>query len=368
LSAQKNKELEKTGNAGHNRARSAVKTVNKGDRYMTSAGRIFSGVQPTGNLHLGNYLGAIKNWVDLQTDFDCIYCVVDLHAITVPQEPVNLRRSIREVTACLIASGIDPSRSVLFNQSRVPQHAELAWVFNCVARLGWLNRMTQFKEKAGKNRENATVGLYAYPTLMAADILCYKATHVPVGEDQKQHLELTRDIALAFNSMFDVDFFPQPEPQIQRTASRVMSLRDGSSKMSKSDTSDATRINLTDSADDIAQKIKRAKTDPEALPSEVEGLADRPEARNLVGIFSGLSGRTESHILAEFGGQGFGVFKPALAELVVDVISPISQKMNQLLAEPDEIDKLLASGAEEACAITGPVLEDVKKIIGLTPP
>ena len=335
---------------------------------MTSAGRIFSGVQPTGNLHLGNYLGAIKNWVDLQTDFDCIYCVVDLHAITVPQEPVNLRRSIREVTACLIASGIDPSRSVLFNQSRVPQHAELAWVFNCVARLGWLNRMTQFKEKAGKNRENATVGLYAYPTLMAADILCYKATHVPVGEDQKQHLELTRDIALAFNSMFDVDFFPQPEPQIQKTASRVMSLRDGSSKMSKSDTSDATRINLTDSVDDIAQKIKRAKTDPEALPSEVEGLANRPEARNLVGIFSGLSGRPESHILAEFGGQGFGVFKPALAELVVDVISPISQKMNQLLAEPDEIDKLLASGAEQAYAITGPVLEDVKKIIGLTPP
>ena len=335
---------------------------------MTIAGRIFSGVQPTGNLHLGNYLGAIKNWVDLQTDFDCIYCVVDLHAITVPQEPVNLRRSIREVTACLIASGIDPSRSVLFNQSRVPQHAELAWIFKCVARLGWLNRMTQFKEKAGKNRENATVGLYAYPTLMAADILCYKATHVPVGEDQKQHLELTRDIALAFNSMFDVGFFPQPEPQIQKTASRVMSLRDGSSKMSKSDSSDATRINLTDSVDDIAQKIKRAKTDAEALPSEVEGLTDRPEARNLVGIFSGLSGRSESHILAEFGGQGFGVFKPALADLVVDVISPISQKMNQLLAEPDEIDKLLAFGAEQAYAVAGPVLEDVKKIIGLTPP
>ena len=334
---------------------------------MTSAGRIFSGVQPTGNLHLGNYLGAIKNWVELQTDFDCIYCVVDLHAITVPQDPDNLRRSIREVTACLIASGIDPYRSVLFNQSRVPQHAELAWVFNCVARLGWLGRMTQFKEKAGKDRENATVGLYAYPTLMAADILCYKATHVPVGEDQKQHLELTRDIALAFNSMFDVNFFPQPEPQIQKIASRVMSLRDGLSKMSKSDTSDATRINLTDSVDDIVKKIKRAKTDPEVLPSESEGLADRPEARNLVGIFSGLSGRGEAQILAEFGGQGFGVFKPALAELAVDVISPISQKMNQLLAEPDEIDKLLASGAEQAHAITGPVLEDVKKIVGLTP-
>ena len=333
---------------------------------MISAGRIFSGVQPTGNLHLGNYLGAIKNWVDLQTDFDCIFCVVDLHAITLPQNPENLRRSIREVTACLIASGIDPSRSVLFNQSRVPQHAELAWIFNCVARLGWLNRMTQFKEKAGKNRENATVGLYAYPTLMAADILCYKATHVPVGEDQKQHLELTRDIALAFNSMFDVEFFPQPEPQIQKTAARVMSLRNGSSKMSKSDTSDATRINLRDSVDDIVQKIKRAKTDPEALPSEPEGLADRPEARNLVGIFSGLSGRTEADILAEFGGQGFGVFKPALAELAINVISPISQKMNQLLYEKDEIDKLLASGAEQAHAITSPILADVKKIVGLT--
>jgi tryptophanyl-tRNA synthetase len=333
---------------------------------MTSASRIFSGVQPTGNLHLGNYLGAIKNWVGLQTDFDCIFCVVDLHAITVPQDPDNLRRSIREVAACLIASGIDPSRSVLFNQSRVPQHAELAWVFNCVARLGWLNRMTQFKEKAGKNKENATVGLYAYPTLMAADILCYKATHVPVGEDQKQHLELTRDIAMAFNSMFDVDFFPLPEPQIQKTAARVMSLRDGSSKMSKSDTSDATRINLTDSIDEIVQKIKRAKTDAEVLPSELDGLADRPEARNLVGIFSGLSRRAEEDILAEFGGQGFGIFKPALAELAVDVISPISQRMNQLLAEPDEIDKLLAFGAEQAHAITGPVLADVKKIIGLT--
>ena len=334
---------------------------------MISAGRIFSGVQPTGNLHLGNYLGAIKNWVNLQTDYDCIYCVVDLHAITVPQDQNNLRKSIREVTACLIASGIDPSRSILFNQSRVPQHAELAWIFNCVARLGWLNRMTQFKEKAGKNRENATVGLYAYPTLMAADILCYKATHVPVGEDQKQHLELTRDVAMAFNSMFNIDFFPQPEPQIQKTAARVMSLRDGASKMSKSDTSDATRINLTDSIDDIAQKIKRAKTDSEVLPSESAGLANRPEARNLVGIFSGLSGRAESDILDEFGGHGFGVFKPALAELAVDVISPISQNMNQLLAEPDEIDKLLARGAEQAHGIAGPILSDVKKIIGLTP-
>ncbi|MGB0939464.1 MAG: tryptophan--tRNA ligase [Candidatus Puniceispirillaceae bacterium] len=329
-------------------------------------GRIFSGVQPTGNLHLGNYLGAIKNWIALQDEFECIYCVVDLHAITVPQEPAILRRAIREVAACLIASGINPEKSVLFNQSRVPQHAELAWIFNCVARLGWLNRMTQFKEKAGKNRENATVGLYAYPTLMAADILAYKATHVPVGEDQKQHLELTRDIAVAFNSMFDADFFPQPEPQIQKTAARVMSLRDGSSKMSKSDISDATRINLTDSADEIAQKIKRAKTDPEPLPSEIKGLEGRPEATNLVGIFAGLSGRTAEDILSEFGGQGFGVFKPALAELCVSQIAPISLEMNKLLEQPEEIDRLLEKGAGQAQAIAAPILAEVKQLIGFS--
>lgn len=329
-------------------------------------GRIFSGVQPTGNLHLGNYLGAIKNWIALQDEFECIYCVVDLHAITVPQEPAILRRAIREVAACLIASGINPEKSVLFNQSRVPQHAELAWIFNCVARLGWLNRMTQFKEKAGKNRENATVGLYAYPTLMAADILAYKATHVPVGEDQKQHLELTRDIAVAFNSMFDADFFPQPEPQIQKTAARVMSLRDGSSKMSKSDISDATRINLTDSADEIAQKIKRAKTDPEPLPSEIKGLEGRPEASNLVGIFAGLSGRTAEDILSEFGGQGFGVFKPALAELCVSQIAPISKEMNKLLEQPEEIDRLLEKGAGQAQAIAAPILAEVKQLIGFS--
>ena len=327
-------------------------------------GRIFSGVQPTGNLHLGNYLGAIKNWIALQDDFECIYCVVDLHAITVPQDPSVLRRSIREVAACLIASGINPEKSILFNQSRVPQHAELAWVFNCVARLGWLNRMTQFKEKAGKNRENATVGLYAYPTLMAADILAYKATHVPVGEDQKQHLELTRDIAAAFNSMFDSEFFPQPEPQIQATAARVMSLRDGSAKMSKSDISDATRINLTDSADDIAQKIKRAKTDPEALPSELAGLEGRPEAANLVGIFAGLSGRSQADVLSEFGGQGFGVFKPALAEFAVLQIAPISAEMNKLLEDDAQIDALLEKGAEQAQAIAGPILAEVKKLVG----
>jgi tryptophanyl-tRNA synthetase len=327
-------------------------------------GRIFSGVQPTGNLHLGNYLGAIKNWIALQDDFECIYCVVDLHAITVPQDPSVLRRSICEVAACLIASGINPEKSILFNQSRVPQHAELAWVFNCVARLGWLNRMTQFKEKAGKNRENATVGLYAYPTLMAADILAYKATHVPVGEDQKQHLELTRDIAAAFNSMFDSEFFPQPEPQIQATAARVMSLRDGNSKMSKSDISDATRINLTDSADDIAQKIKRAKTDPEVLPTEIAGLAGRPEAANLVGIFAGLSGRTQADVLSEFGGQGFGVFKPALAELAVLQIAPISAEMNKLLEDDAQIDALLEKGAEQAQVIAGPILAEVKKLVG----
>ncbi|CAI8282146.1 MAG: Tryptophan--tRNA ligase [Rhodospirillaceae bacterium] len=327
-------------------------------------GRIFSGVQPTGNLHLGNYLGAIKNWIALQDDFECIYCVVDLHAITVPQDPSVLRRSICEVAACLIASGINPEKSILFNQSRVPQHAELAWVFNCVARLGWLNRMTQFKEKAGKNRENATVGLYAYPTLMAADILAYKATHVPVGEDQKQHLELTRDIAAAFNSMFDSEFFPQPEPQIQATAARVMSLRDGNSKMSKSDISDATRINLTDSADDIAQKIKRAKTDPEVLPTEIAGLAGRPEAANLVGIFAGLSGRSQADVLSEFGGQGFGVFKPALAELAVLQIAPISAEMNKLLEDDAQIDALLEKGAEQAQAIAGPILAEVKKLVG----
>ena len=329
-------------------------------------GRIFSGVQPTGNLHLGNYLGAIKNWIALQDEFECIYCVVDLHAITVPQEPDILRRAIREVAACLIASGINPEKSVLFNQSRVPQHAELAWIFNCVARLGWLNRMTQFKEKAGKNRENATVGLYAYPTLMAADILAYKATHVPVGEDQKQHLELTRDIAVAFNSMFDADFFPQPEPQIQKTAARVMSLRDGSSKMSKSDISDATRINLTDSADEIAQKIKRAKTDPEPLPSEIKGLEGRPEATNLDGIFAGLSGRTAEDILSEFGGQGFGVFKPALADLCVSQIAPISKEMNKLLEQPEEIDRLLEKGAGRAQAIAAPILAEVKQLIGFS--
>ena len=327
-------------------------------------GRIFSGVQPTGNLHLGNYLGAIKNWVAYQNEFESIFCVVDLHAITVPQDPAALRQSTREVAASLIASGIDVEQAILFNQSQVSSHTELAWIFNCVARLGWLNRMTQFKEKAGKNRENATVGLYGYPVLMAADILAYKATHVPVGDDQKQHLELTRDIATAFNSMFETDFFPLPEPQIQETAARVMSLRDGSAKMSKSAESDMSRINLTDDADLIAQKIKKAKSDADVLPSESAGLSERPEARNLVGIYAGLSGQSEADILQEFGGQGFGAFKPALAELATAVIAPISEEMRRLLGDIGEIDNQLAKGAARADAIARPILDEVKEIVG----
>ena len=327
-------------------------------------GRIFSGVQPTGNLHLGNYLGAIRNWVAYQKSYESIFCVVDLHAITVPQDPAALRQSTREVAASLIASGIDIEESILFNQSQVTCHAELSWIFNCVARLGWLNRMTQFKEKAGKNRENATVGLYGYPVLMAADILAYRATLVPVGEDQKQHLELTRDIATAFNSMFDVDCFPLPEPKIETTAARVMSLRDGTSKMSKSAESDMTRINLTDDVDMIAQKIKKAKSDADVLPSELAGLAERPEARNLVGIFAGLSGRSQEDVLAEFAGQGFGAFKPALAELATDVIAPISTEMRRLLGDVAEIDNQLAKGAQRAQAIAEPILDEVKEIVG----
>jgi len=327
-------------------------------------GRIFSGVQPTGNLHLGNYLGAIRNWVAYQKSYESIFCVVDLHAITVPQDPAALRQSTREVAASLIASGIDIEESILFNQSQVTCHAELSWIFNCVARLGWLNRMTQFKEKAGKNRENATVGLYGYPVLMAADILAYRATLVPVGEDQKQHLELTRDIATAFNSMFDVDCFPLPEPKIETTAARVMSLRDGTAKMSKSAESDMTRINLTDDVDMIAQKIKKAKSDADVLPSELAGLAERPEARNLVGIFAGLSGRSQEDVLSEFAGQGFGAFKPALAELATDVIAPISTEMRRLLDDVAEIDNQLAKGAQRAQAIAEPILDEVKEIVG----
>ena len=330
--------------------------------------RIFSGIQPTGNLHVGNYLGAIRNWVTLQDRFESIYCVVDLHAITVPQDPWILRASTREVAASLIAAGISTDRSILFNQSCVPQHAELAWIFNCTARLGWLNRMTQFKEKAGKNRENATVGLYAYPNLMAADILVYRATHVPVGEDQKQHLELTRDIAQAFNSFYEKDVFPLPEPQIFGSATRVMSLREGSAKMSKSDPSDYARINMTDDADMIAQKIRKAKTDADALPSEKAGLANRPEAENLVGIYAALAGQEVDAVLQEFGGRGFAEFKPALADLAVSQLSPLGQKMRQLMENPAEIDAILADGAARAAAIARPLMAEVRDIIGFLGP
>ncbi len=330
-----------------------------------NTGRIFSGVQPTGNLHLGNYLGAIRNWVRLQEDYDCLYCVVDLHAITVFQRPDELRQSIREVTASLIAAGVDPERSVLFNQSQVPAHAELAWVFCCVARLGWLNRMTQFKEKAGKNRENASVGLYAYPNLMAADILAYKSTHVPVGEDQKQHLELTRDIAQKFNSDYGLDFFPLPEPLIYGGATRVMSLRDGTRKMSKSEPSDASRINMTDDADMIAKKIRKAKTDPLPLPETVDGLEDRPEADNLVTIYAALADISREEACTLFVGRQFSQFKVELADLAVEKLTPIADEMRRLLADSGAIDQVLKVGAEKARALSEPILREVYDIVGL---
>ena len=292
--------------------------------------RVFSGVQPTGNLHLGNYLGAIKKFVALQETHECVYCVVDLHAITVPQDPAELKSTIREVTAAFIAAGIDPKKHIVFNQSQVPEHAELAWVFNCVARMGWLNRMTQFKDKAGKNTENVSVGLFAYPTLMAADILVYRATHVPVGEDQKQHLELSRDIAQKFNNDFGApDFFPLPEPVITGTATRVMSLRDGAKKMSKSDESDNSRINLTDDAAAIADKIRRAKTDPHPLPADKAELAGRPEAENLINIYAALSDKSQEAVIGEFAGQQFSGFKSALADLTVAKIEPITREMRR---------------------------------------
>jgi tryptophanyl-tRNA synthetase len=330
--------------------------------------RIFSGVQPTGNLHLGNYLGAIRNFVRLQDDYECLFCVVDLHAITVWQEPKELTAQTREVAAAMIAAGIDPKRQIIFNQSQVSGHAELAWIFNCVARLGWLNRMTQFKEKAGKNRENASVGLYAYPNLMAADILVYRGTHVPVGEDQKQHLELVRDIAQKFNHDFGVDFFPIVEPLIFGEATRVMSLRDGSAKMSKSDPSDASRITMTDDADAITRKIRKAKTDAEPLPEEPADLKDRPEAANLVGIYAALADINTEAVLAEFGGKGFGDFKPALAELAVDRLGPIQDEMRRLMAAPDAVDAVLRDGAERALQISEPILREVHEIIGFLRP
>lgn len=335
--------------------------------------RVFSGVQPTGNLHLGNYLGAINRFVALQDTHDCIYCVVDLHAITVPQKPAELISNIREVTAAFIACGIDPARHIVFNQSQVPEHAELAWVFNCVARIGWLNRMTQFKEKAGKDRENASVGLYSYPTLMAADILVYRATHVPVGEDQKQHLELARDIAQKFNNDFaesiaqaghGEDLFPLPEPLIQGPATRVMSLRDGSKKMSKSDPSDYSRINLCDDADTIAQKVRKAKTDPEVLPSEPAGLAGRPEADNLVGIYAALVNSAKGDVLRDFAGANFSSFKGALVDLAVAKLGPIGMEMRRLQADPAYIDQVLRDGAARARVIAQQNMKAVKEIVG----
>jgi tryptophanyl-tRNA synthetase len=330
-------------------------------------------VQPTGNLHLGNYLGAITRFVELQKTHECIYCVVDLHAITVPQDPDELTASIREVTAAFIAAGINPEKHIVFNQSQVSEHAELAWVFNCIARLGWFNRMTQFKEKAGKDRENASVGLYAYPALMAADILVYRATHVPVGEDQKQHLELSRDIAQKFNNDYAAStekhgygsaFFPLPEPLIQGPATRVMSLRDGSKKMSKSDASDYSRINLTDDADQIAQKIRKAKTDPEPLPSEAAGLSGRPEADNLVGIYAALSDRSREEVLHEFGGGQFSTFKSALVDLAVARLAPVGAEMTRLKADQAYIDGVLKCGADRARALAKPNMDAVKDILG----
>ncbi|MEQ9329290.1 MAG: tryptophan--tRNA ligase [Rhodospirillales bacterium] len=330
--------------------------------------RIFSGVQPTGNLHLGNYLGAIRNFARLQNDYDCIYCMVDLHAITVWQDPKELRHNTREVAAGMIAAGVNPETNILFNQSQVSAHAELAWIFNCVARLGWLDRMTQFKEKAGKDKQRASTGLYVYPNLMAADILAYKATHVPVGEDQKQHLELTRDIAQKFNHDYELDYFPVVEPLISGPATRVMSLKDGSKKMSKSDPSEGARITMMDDADAIAKKIKRAKTDPEMLPSEEAGLEGRPEARNLVGIYAALADCTTDDVLRDFGGQGFGAFKPALADLAVAKLAPIAADMHRLLDDPSHIDGILRTGAEKADAIARPILHEIQDIVGFLRP
>lgn len=328
--------------------------------------RVFSGIKPSGDLTLGNYLGAIKRWVGMQgPDFETIYCVVDLHAITVWQDPATLADATREVAAGMLASGIDPETSILFNQSQVPAHAELAWIFNCVARVGWMNRMTQFKDKAGKNTEKVSLGLYAYPALMAADILAYHATHVPVGEDQKQHVELTRDIAAKFNHDFKVEFFPLTNPVIEGPATRVMNLRDGTKKMSKSGESDMERINMTDDADTISKKLKKARTDPEPLPDTLDGLKNRPEARNLVDIYAGLAEMTSDAVIAEYAGAGWGRFKPALADLAVEKLGPISSEMSRLMADPAEIDRVLANGADRAEAIAQPILKRTYDIVGL---
>ena len=335
---------------------------------MTHKPLVLSGMQPTNTLHLGNYLGALKNWVKMQEEMPCLFCVVDMHAITADAgygKPEELARATREVTAAYIAAGVDPRRTPIFNQGQVPEHGELAWVLNCVARLGWMDRMTQFKEKSGKHKERASVGLYTYPVLMAADILIYKATHVPVGEDQKQHLELARDIAQKFNNDYNApDFFPQPEPVIMGTATRVMSLRDGTKKMSKSDESDASRINLTDDADAIAGKIKRAKTDPLPLPASKDELKDRPEAENLLNIYAALADQDRDAVMREFAGQQFSGFKTALADLTVSKLEPINKEMRRLLGDPAEIDRILKSGAQSARAIATPVMDEVKKRVG----
>ena len=331
----------------------------------TGPQRVLSGVQTSGALHLGNYLGALVKFVRLQEEHECFFFLADMHAVTVWQEPAQLQAQIREIAAAYLAAGVDPKKSTIFPQSAVPAHAELAWIFNCVARLGWLDRMTQFKEKSGKHKERASVGLYTYPVLQAADILVYKATHVPVGEDQKQHLELTRDIAQKFNNDFGAPgFFPLPEPMIQGPGARIMSLRDGTAKMSKSDPSDQSRINLLDDADTVAQKIRRAKTDPEPLPETAEGLEGRPEARNLVAIYAALSGADDADVLREFGGKGFGVFKPALADLAVEKLGPVGSEMRRLMADRGEIDRVLRQGAERAAAVADPIVEETKRLVG----
>ena len=327
--------------------------------------RVFSGVQPSGSMHLGSYLGALKKFANLQNEHECIYCIVDLHAVTVWQDPKILADQTREIASAYLASGVDPKRAIIYPQSKVAAHTELAWYLNCVARMGWLSRMTQFKDKAGKNSEAMSVGLFDYPVLQAADILAFKATHVPVGEDQKQHLELSRDIAQKFNNDFNASgFFPLPEPLIKGPGARVMSLRDGTKKMSKSDPSDNSRINLTDNADLIAKKIRKAKTDAGVVPGSKKELEDRPELKNLVGIFSALSDKTDQQVLDQFSGQGFGVFKPALAELAVEKLRPITEAMNEFLDDPAETDKILAKGADAAAEIATPIVADVRKLIG----
>jgi len=328
--------------------------------------RVVSGVQPTGGLHLGNLLGAILRWVRMQDEAECLFFLADLHALTIDVDPRELRSNIREMAAALIASGIDPKKSILFQQSAIPAHAELAWILQCTARVGWLNRMTQFKEKSGKSREGASVGLYTYPVLQAADVLLYRATHVPVGEDQKQHLELARDIAIKFNTDYDVELFVPPEPYIPAgAAARIMSLRDGAAKMSKSDPSDMSRINLTDSDDQISQKIRKAKTDPEPLPDDPSLLDGRPEAKNLVGIYGAVTGESVEQVLSRFAGQGFGAFKPALADALVALLHPLRSRLEELRNDPAELDRLLADGSARAASLGQPVLKQAYSAVGL---